>query len=131
MKYHCHLSSNQWKAVYGFLHGFKGLHLEDEASIRRFVEGVFCILTTDSQWQRLPQEYGDWNNVYQRFCDWCDKGGVWYKMAYCFYEDPEMKNVLLNSTILREHACAAGTKKNRNKPSKNVGYSAHLWEVDQ
>jgi transposase len=119
MEYGCYLRSDQWEKIYEYLQGFKGLHLKDEQSARRFVEGVFCILTTGSQWRRLPREYGNWNHLYQRFCDWCDKG-IWYKMLYYFQDDADMEYIMIDSTILRAHACAAGAEKKYSKPSKSA-----------
>jgi transposase len=119
MEFSCYIKEDQWVKIYEYLKTFKGLHLKNEKEVRRFVEGVFCILVTGSQWRRLPREYGNWNHVYQRFCDWCEKG-IWYKMLYYFQEDADMEYIMVDSTILRAHACAAGAKKKANKAFKNV-----------
>ena len=94
----CHLRSDQWEKIYAYLKDYKGLHLKDEQSVRRFVEGVLCVLTTGIQWRRLPREYGNWHHLYQRFCHWCDKG-IWYKMLYYFQHDADMAYIMIDSTI--------------------------------
>jgi transposase len=110
MKFCCYLGANQWEKIYVYLHEYKGLHIKDELSARRFVEGVFWMLTSGSQWRRLPREYVHWNHVYQRFCDWRHKG-IWQKMLYYFSKDADMEYIMVDSSILRAHSCAAGAKK--------------------
>jgi hypothetical protein len=58
----------------------------------------------------LPPDYGNGNVVSQRFVDWAERG-VWYKMLYYFAHDPDMTSIMIDSTILRAHACAAGALK--------------------
>lgn len=114
MDYVCHLSARAWQRLYEYLVDFPRIHTGDEASTRRFVEAVFWIVRGGAQWRWLPKEYGDWNTVYHRFADWADRG-VWYKMLYYFADDPDMEYIMIDSTILRAHACAAGAKKKTAK----------------
>lgn len=113
MFYACYIRADQWDKLYGYLLEYKGLHIKDEFSARQFVEGVFWMLTTGSQWRRLPREYGKWNHVYQRFSSWAEKG-IWYKMLYYFQQDADMEYIMIDSTILRAHACATPKKMPRN-----------------
>ena len=54
----------------------------------------------------------------KRFARWCDSG-VWERMLAHFATDPDMENGMIDSTIVRAHACAAGAlKKTAVKPSK-------------
>jgi hypothetical protein len=36
-------------------------------------------------------------------------------MLYYFANDPDMEYIMIDSTILRAHACAGGIKKKKNK----------------
>ncbi len=66
-----------------------------------------------SQWRLLPKEYGNWNKTYHRFSDWAEKG-IWYKTLYYFAEDSNMEYIMIDSTILRAHACATPKKTIKN-----------------
>ena len=109
MDYTSRLSKHQWSEIYKFLEEQQGIYVRNKDGTQRFVEGVFWLLKSGAQWRLLPKEYGDWNTVYRRFADWADKG-IWYKMLYYFARDPDMEYIMVDSTILRAHACAAGAK---------------------
>lgn len=110
MDYTQHIGSSQWSKLYEYLKPFSRIHTNNEEKTRRFVEAVFWMLRSGAQWRLLPKEYGNWNVAYQRFADWADRG-VWYKMLYYFANDSDMEYIMVDSTILRAHACAAGALK--------------------
>ena len=118
MEFQCRISENAWVKIYGYLQGFvknRTIYCRNEESCRKFVEGVFWMARSGSSWRLLPKEYGAWHTVYLRFADWSDKG-IWYKMLYFFAQDPDMEYIMVDSTILRAHACASGAiKKNMER----------------
>ena len=114
MSYIHRLSPYQWDNIYDYLSKFKTIYVRDESGCRRFVEAVFWMARSGAQWRFLPTEYGAWNTVYRRFADWADKG-VWYKMLYYFANDPDMEYIMVDSTILRAHACASVKKTDNQK----------------
>lgn len=110
MSYSHHLSDYQWSHIYQYLLEHPDIYVRDEGQCRRFVEAVFWIVRSGAQWRLLPSEYGNWNTIYRRFADWASKG-IWYKMLYYFARDPDMEYIMVDSTVLRAHACAAGAVK--------------------
>jgi len=110
MSYTPHLNAYQWSHIYQYLLEYPDIYVRDEDQCRRFVEAVFWIARSGAQWRLLPSEYGHWNTIYRRFADWAGKG-IWYKMLYYFARDPDMEYIMVDSTVLRAHACAAGAVK--------------------
>ena len=106
------LQDDQWTKVRDFLRDDPNAYVGNEVECRRFVEAVIWIDRSGAQWRLLPGEYGNWNTVYKRFARWCDKG-VWERMLEHFADDPDMENGMVDSTIVRAHACAAGAQKKR------------------
>lgn len=101
------LPSKQWQRIYRFLDNYPRLQTADEAALRRFVEAVLWMARSGAAWRLLPKEYGDWNSIYKRFARWCERG-VWEAMHRHFAHDPDFENVLIDSTAIRAHPCAAG-----------------------
>ncbi len=52
------------------------------------------------------------NTLYKRFARWCDKGGF-TQMHHHFASDPDIESLIVDSTIIRAHPCAAGAEKKR------------------
>jgi transposase len=102
----------QWSKIYQFLCQYPGVYAGNETDCRRFIEGVHWIMRTGAQWRELPEKYGNWNSVYKRFARWCDKE-IWQNMHQHFADDPDMENLILDSTVVRAHPCAAGALKKR------------------
>lgn len=104
------IRDDQWSKIVSFLHTQPGLYDRQETSLRRFLEGVLWILRSGAQWRLLPEAYGKWNSVYKRFARWCEQG-IWRAMHDHFVQDPDMENVMLDSTVVRAHPCAAEARK--------------------
>ncbi|MDH3660049.1 MAG: IS5 family transposase [Alphaproteobacteria bacterium] len=102
----------QWDRVYQILRDLPGLYIRQEAATRRFVETVLWMARAGCAWRLLPEEYGAWNSVYKRFARWQEKG-VWQALLDRLSEEADVEWLMLDSTVVRAHACAAGAKKMR------------------
>ena len=104
------LPDNQWKKIYAFLLSCPSLYVRNETEARCFIEAVLFITRSGTQWRLLPPVYGKWNSVYKRFSRWCNQG-IFTQMHHHFAADPDMESLILDSTIIRAHPCAAGAQK--------------------
>jgi transposase len=93
--------------MYEFFLNQKGLHATDEASLRLFVEAVFCRVRSGCQWRLLHSDYGDWRAIHKQFLLWC-KNNIWEKLLHAVQKNPDLEAIMVDATIVRAHACAAG-----------------------
>jgi putative transposase len=103
------LTSAQWRRIEQLVpgkDGDKGRHGEDN---RLFVDAVLWIARSGAPWRDLPQEFGNWNSVFQRFRRWAKKG-VWQRVFDALIENPDFEYLIIDSTIVRAHQHAAGAK---------------------
>ena len=103
---------DQWNRIYQILSAQEGLYIRQESATRRFVETVLWIARAGCAWRLLPAEFGPWNSIYKRFARWQEKG-VWRALLDGLSEDADVEWLMLDSTVVRAHACAAGAKKMR------------------
>jgi len=117
------LSDAQWQPLYAILQRLPGLYVGNETKVRTFIEAVLWVTRTGAQWRMVPAPYGHWNSIYKRFARWCD-GGVWEALFQQVAATPDLEWLVLDSTTIRAHPCAAGASKKkeakRRKPSGGV-----------
>ncbi len=104
------LSDTQWSKIVNFLKTGPDIYTGQEIHLRRFIQSVLWITRSGSQWRLLPKSYGNWNSVYKRFARWCDKG-VFQRLHQHFVNAPDMEWLIIDTTIVRAHPCAAGALK--------------------
>lgn len=108
------IPQRQWNEIKAFLERHSRVYVGQEADCRRFISAIQWISRTGSQWRALPERYGKWNSIYQRFRRWCAKG-VWSDMLRHFANEPDLEWLLVDSSIVRAHPCAAGAPKKRGR----------------
>ena len=114
------LREDQFERLYALLRGERKIHTRVRARERRFLEAVLWIGRGGAQWRFLPGEYGGWNSVYKRFARWADLG-VWERLLAGVVDDPDLQAVLIDATVVRAHACAAGA------PQKGAARARRGW----
>ena len=100
------LSDEQWQLIVGFLPGKKGDPGRTGENNRRFVNAIIWLAKTGAPWRDLPNRFGKWNSVFQRYNRWCKKG-VWQTVFEQLNLDPDLEHLLLDSTTVRAHQHAA------------------------
>jgi putative transposase len=103
------ITDEQWYRIKDLLPGKQGDPGRTATDNRLFVSAVLWIARTGAPWRDLPDRFGGWNSVFQRFNRWC-KRGVWRRLLEV-WKDPGLECLMLDSTIIRAHQHAAGALK--------------------
>ena len=101
---------DQWERIYAIWRACPGIDVAQEPATRRFVEAVVWMARAGCAWRLVPDEVGSWNSVYKRFARWQEKG-VWAALLEHLAADADREWVLLDRTVVRAHAGAAGAEK--------------------
>ena len=80
-----------------------------EGDRRRFVDAVLWVARTGAAWADLPPRFGSPNSAWRRFDRWAG-AGRWGPILAAL-RDPDLDVLVLDSTAVRAHPCAAGAKK--------------------
>ena len=103
------ISDADWDRVQHLLPGQPGQHGGVAQDNRRFLDAVLWIARTGAAWRDLPDRLGHWNSQWRRFDRWAKKGR--WDPILAALRDPELDVLILDSTAVRAHPCAAGAKK--------------------
>src|SRR5262245_57265703 len=112
MPYRHAIGDEDWDRIEGLLPGRAGHPGVTPTDNRLFIDAVFWIAKTGAPWRDLPERFGPWNSVFRRFSRWA-KRGVWASIVATLAGDPDLEALILDSTIVRAHAHAAGAQKTR------------------
>ncbi len=105
------------------MHSCPGVYVGKGGKTRRFLEAVFWMARMGAPWREIPEHYGRWNSIYQRFSRWSDRG-IWQKLFVYFAAEPDLEWLLPDTTILRAHPCAAGAPSARGgQAAQALGFS--------
>ncbi len=111
------LTDAQWKQIEPLLPIQPGPR--SKRGDRDFVNAVMWRVKTGAPWRDVPERYGSWKTVYNRFCRWA-KRGVWEVLFKSLQLEVDETGSLLDGSVVRAHQDAAGGK---------GGSDAMLWAV--
>ena len=103
------LSDGQWERVAPHLPGKVGDPGRSGANNRMFLEAVLWAARVGGPWRDLPEAFGNWNSVFQRFRRWVLKG-VFERLFEVLSGDPDFEYALIDGTIVRVHQHGTGAK---------------------
>ena len=77
---------------------------------RRVINGILYALRTGIPWRDMPEQYGPWSTIYNRFNRW-SKAGIWDMIFEAIVDSHNVDTVMVDSTSVRAHPTAAKLKK--------------------
>ena len=103
------ITDQQWERIAPLLPGKAGDVGRSAIDNRLFINAVIWIARSGAPWRDLPEHFGPWNSVYQRFRRWV-KTDVW-KAVFETLQEPDLDWLMIDSTTVRVHQRGAGQKK--------------------
>src|SRR5689334_19569141 len=67
---------------------------------RQFIEAVLYRAKTGVAWRDLPERFGPWKSVYNRFANW-SKRGLWSKIFKALQLDVDETASILDGSVVR------------------------------
>ena len=105
------LTDKEWAIIGGLLPAERGRWARPAGDNRLFLNGMLNVLRTGCPWRDMHERYGKWNSVYVRFRRWAQQG-VWDALLLTLVDlglTDDWQH-MIDSTIIRGHAQAAGAK---------------------
>lgn len=111
------ITDEQFERLAPLLSGKPGDPGRNARDNRLFINAVLWIARTGAPWPDLPERFGNYDSVYQRFNRWAKKGR--WQTIFEALQDPDLEWLMIDSSVVRAHASAAGQKKAmpKQKPS--------------
>ena len=103
------ISGELWKKIAPLMPGKAGDPGATGRDNRRFMEAILWRVRTRAPWRDLPREFGKWNTVFKRFRRWTETG-IFEWLFSAMNDEPDLKYVLIDGTIVQAHQMASGVK---------------------
>jgi transposase len=100
------ISDEQWAVLAPLFPSPKGRG-RPPMDMRTTVEGIAWRFRTGAPWRDVPERYGHWNSIYQRFADW-SVDGTWARVLAAVQGEAAAAGevewtVSVDSTVTRVH----------------------------
>ena len=118
------ISDAAWRSILPFLQAYPNVSVGNPETCRRFLSAVLWITKEGATWRAPPKSYGYWNTIYRRYGHWCDAGVFEETLHDHFHEAGELSAILVDSTIVRAHSCAAGAPKKKADKTQHASDAA-------
>src|SRR5437899_6748604 len=86
---------------------------------RKFIDAVLYRAKTGIPWRDLPERFGSWKTVFNRFSNWSLRGH-WATIFKALRIEADGEGVIIDASVVRAHQDASGGK---------GGSSAMHWVV--
>jgi transposase len=106
------LTDQHWLQLQAVLPAHKGR--KSNISDRDFIDAVLFRAKTGIPWRDLPERFGPWHNVYNRFSRW-SRRGVWKRVYKALRVRVDKTGSIVDGSNVRAHQDAAGGKGGSNE----------------
>jgi transposase len=76
---------------------------------RAFVNAILYRAKTGCPWRDLPERYGPWKTIYNRFNEWSHRG-TWAKLLKALQLEADEDGCIIDASVVRAHQDASGGK---------------------
>jgi transposase len=104
------LTDNQWNRIEPLIHRYGR---KSKLGDRHFMNAVIYVLKTGTPWRDLPERFGCWKTVYNRFSNW-SKAGHFESIFKALQMRLDETGSLVDGTVARAHQDASGGKGGSN-----------------
>jgi transposase len=80
---------------------------------RLFIDAVLYRARTGCPWRDLPEHFGPWKTVYNRFYNWADRN-AWARIFDALQVDVDETGSIIDASVVRAHQDASGGKGGSN-----------------
>jgi transposase len=106
------LTDRQWERLQGLLPERRP-GPASKLGDRHFVDAVLYRTKTGCPWRDLPERFGPWKSVYNRFYNWAERG-VWARIFKSLQLDVDETGSIIDASVVRAHQDASGGKGGSN-----------------
>jgi transposase len=113
------LSDEQWSLIEPFLprNGGRGGQWKDH---RLMIDGILWALSDGGRWRNIPERFGPWQTVYDRFCKWT-REGLWDRLLEALRAvkqetgEIDFRLFAIDGSVVRAHQSAAGASQKNGR----------------
>ena len=106
------LRDDQWERLREFVPGGRKGKRGPRSDGRRFLDALLWLARSGGRWRDLPERFGPYQTAKRRYYRWIAKG-VLNRLFEAVAAEPDLEWVMLDATVIRAHAQAAGAPKKR------------------
>lgn len=107
------MSEEQWRRVKAVIPKQKS-GPEATRGDRLFIDAVLFRAKTGMPWRDLPERFGSWKSVYNRFNNWAKKG-QWEAIFKALQLEVDEVGSIVDGSVVRAHQDASGGKGGSNR----------------
>lgn len=109
MKRH-ELTESEWERIQGLLPAERGrVGRPPKISNRTMMNAILFIAKTGLPWRDLPERYGKWSSIHDRFCTW-NRRGVLQRVLDALAQEADHEFNMADGSYIKAHQDAAGGK---------------------